>query len=278
MEIVIEYVLLDNFLIDALIMILALKTLKLPISKWGIVLAASFGAGFAVVSPLIPVSGILAILLKLAVAFVMCFMACFTFKKIFLRFCIFVIYTFAFGGALIALFTFMNVQVYDAMYLGYVSELPLGALLVAIIMFFVGVFRFINNLYKRRVWTNSLPIKIKIRGKEKQVKGFVDTGNTLRNHEGVPVIVLPEKQLAGWFDAHERIKIMFGKADEVGLNNVEMITVGSLGGSYKMCVFDALVTIDGLEQKACVGVANGRVRCGDCQAIIGSDLLEAVKC
>ncbi len=278
MEIVIEYVLLDNFLIDALLMTLAIKTLRLPLSKWGIVLSSAFGAGFAVVSPLINIGGVLAILLKLVVAFVMSFMACFSFKKIISRFFLFVLYTFAFGGALIAIFSFMGVQVYDSLYLGYVSTLPLGTLLVSGIMFFVAVFRMLVFIHKKRVWNNAVSINLNIRGKEKPIKSFVDTGNTLKNHEGKPVIVLPEKALSLWFDTHERLKIMFGKANELGLENVETITVNSLGGSYKMCVFDAQVSIDGKIQPACVGVANGKVNCGDCQAIIGSELLEAVKC
>ncbi|MBQ7977283.1 MAG: sigma-E processing peptidase SpoIIGA [Clostridia bacterium] len=276
MEIVIEYVLLDNFLIDALLMTLTIKTLRLPFSKAGIMCASAFGAGFAVISPLINVGGILAILMKLSVAFVMAFMACFSLKRVFSRFLVFALYTFAFGGALVAIFTFLGVQVYDAMYIGYVSSLPLGTLLVCAFMFFVAILRLIRLLKNKRTWGNSVNFEIEILGKRKKVKGFIDTGNTLKNREGKPVVVLPERELSFWFSAHDRMMIMFDKGQSLGLKNLDFIVVGSFGGSYKMRVFDAKITIDGKESEACVGVANGKVRCGDCQAVIGSELLEAM--
>lgn len=278
MEIVIEYVLLDNFLIDALLMTLAVKTLHQPVSKWGIMLASAFGAGFAVVSPLITFEGVFAILLKFSVAFVMSFIACFSFKKILSRFLIFSLYTFAFGGALIAIFTFMGIQIYDSMYLGYVSSLPLGTLLVCVFMFGALCFRLLRGLKNKKTWGNSVVINLEIKNKVKKIKSFIDTGNTLKDRFGKPVIVLPEKELAFWLSTHERMALMFGKTDNLGLSNIDTITVNSLGGNYKMCVFDANVIIDGKQQNASVGVANGRVKCGDCQAIIGNDLLEAVKC
>lgn len=276
MEIVIEYVLLDNFLIDALLMTLAIKTLKLPLSKAGIICSAAFGAGFAVVSPLITVSGILAVLIKLLVAFIMSFMACFSLKRVFSRFAVFVLYTFAFGGALIAVFTFLGIEVYDAMYLGYVSELPLGTLLVSIIIFAWGILRLLKSLKNKKIWSSSVSLEIEILGKTKKVSGFIDTGNTLKNRAGKPVVVIAENTLEYWFNAHERMAIMFNKAESLGLDNVDFITVSSLGGSYKMQVFDAIIIIDGKKKNACIGIANGKVKCGDCQAIIGNELLEVV--
>ena len=278
MEIVVEYVLLDNFLIDALLLTLTIKALHLPLSKWGIVCASSFGAGFAVVSPLIPFEGIFAILLKLAMAFVMSFMVCFSFKKIFSRFLIFVLYTFAFGGALIGIFTFMGIQVYDAMYIGYVSSLPLGTLLVCLFCFGALLFRLLKMLARKKIWDRAVTFSIDILGKSKKIKGFVDTGNTLKNSKGNNIIVLPEKELKFWFNEHQRMLLMFGKGSELGLKNLERITVNSLGGSYKMLVFDCLIDIEGKKQTASIGISNGKFKCGDCQAIIGSDLLEAVKC
>lgn len=276
MEIVIEYVLLDNFLIDALLMTLSIKTLKLPLSKAGIICSSAFGAGFAVVSPLISVTGIFAILIKFSVAFVMAFMACFSFKRVFARFLLFVLYTFAFGGALIALFTFLGIEVYDAMYLGYVSTLPLGTILVCAIVFVSVIFRFIKSLKNKKTWGSAINLEINILGKTKKVRGFIDTGNSLKNREGKPVIVIAEKTLSYWFNTHERMMIMFNKTESLGLKNVDFITVGSLGGSYKMQVFDAQVNIDGKVREVCVGIANGKVKCGDCQAIIGSELLEVL--
>ncbi len=278
MQIIIEYVLLDNFLIDALLLILSQKTLRQPIFKIGIICASVFGAGFAVISPLINASGVLAVLIKFCVALVMNFMVCFSFKKLFARFLMFSLYTFAFGGGLIAIFGFMDIQVYDAMYIGYVSSIPLGTLLVSAIVFFIGVFRLIMYITKRKTWQHSIDFGVTILGKTKKFRGFVDTGNCLKNSQGIAVIVLAEKELSYWFNMYERMLIMLGKTQSLGLKNTEFITVGSLGGKYKMFVFDCMISINGAEQKACIGVSNSKICCGDCNAIVGWNLLEVAKC
>ena len=53
MEIYIEYALAENFLLDAMLLWLAMKAAKQEISLWRIVLAAAIGAAFAVAFPLL---------------------------------------------------------------------------------------------------------------------------------------------------------------------------------------------------------------------------------
>ena len=137
MEIIIEYVLLDNFLIDSLLLILTNKILKIPINKAGVILAGIFGAGFAVVSPLIKITGILAVLLKLLIGLIIVWISNLNLNKIFLRFALFTGLTFLFGGLLIALFNFLTINVYDTMYIGYVSSLPLGTIIISILVFII---------------------------------------------------------------------------------------------------------------------------------------------
>ncbi|MBO5103357.1 MAG: sigma-E processing peptidase SpoIIGA [Clostridia bacterium] len=278
MEIIIEYVLLDNFLIDSLLLILTNKTLKLPVNKWGVVLASMFGAGFAVVSPLIRVSGILAILLKFSIAFIMVLMSNFTFKKVLVRFALFVFFTFMFGGALIAIFNFLGISVYDSLYVGYVSSLPIGTILVSIIVFAVFMFRLINNVFKSRFYnSNTCDVEVELNGKVAKIKGFVDTGNTLHNSLGKPVLVVPEKVLSKWFTPYERMLLLLDE-NKLKLKNYENITVGSLGGNYKMKVFDCSIVLNGENKEIALGVAFGKLNCGGCQAILGQEIAEVVKC
>lgn len=277
MEIVVEYVLLDNFLIDTILLVLTYKTLKLPISKAGIVLASMFGAGFAVVSPLINVDGILAILMKLGVALIIVWISCFSFKKFFSRFSLFVLYTFAFGGALIAIFNFLGISVYDSLYIGYVSTLPLGTILIACVFFAMALFRLISHIFKTRYYsTNSCEVIVKVNNKSAKIKGFIDTGNTLHNSKGRPVMVVPEKALQNWFTPHERLNLMFDKNLD-NLSNIETLNVSSMGGAYKMKVFDCKIIINGEEKVGALGVATGKLKCGDCQAILGQELVEVNK-
>ncbi len=273
MQIIIEYVLLDNFLIDAMLLYLTNKIIKQPLNKLGLVLASAFGAGFAVLSPLIAVGGVWAICIKLAVAMVMAFMLNFTVKKMLVKFVLLVMLTFAFGGALIAVFNFLGISVYDSMYIGYVSSLPLGAIFVSGIVFCVFAVRLIKSVFdKRKYVETTCEIEIGINEKSAKVLGFVDSGNILRTSQGKSVIVVNEETLKKWFSPFERIEIMRGK--QSFLPNCEDLLVSSMGGDYKIRVFDCKVSILGVQKDGALGVALGKIRYGKCEAIISKDLLE----
>ncbi len=273
MQIIVEYVLLDNFLIDALLLYLTNKIIKQPISKLGLVTASAFGAGFAVLSPIIPVAGIWAILIKFAIAGIMVFMLNFTFHKFFIKYLLFVGLTFAFGGSLIAIFNFLGIGVYDSLYIGYISSLPIGTILVSGVVFlWLGV-RSIKAIFKFRQY-NEQTCEITIVANEKSatLTGFVDSGNVLHNSSGKSVVVINEDTLKYWFSPFERMQIMLGK--DSFLENSESINVSSLGGMYTIRVFDCKVSVLGVEKDGALGVAPSKIRYGKCNAIVGKELLE----
>lgn len=273
MQIIIEYVLLDNFLIDAMLLYLTDKTLKIPISRLGLITASAFGAGFSVVSPLIRVSAIFLVLIKLSVALVMTYMMNFSHKKILLKFLVFVGYTFAFGGGLIAVFSFLGVSIYDGLNLGYISDLPLGTIIVSSVAFFVFAIRLIKSAVSERFMSqNSCEIIITLNNKSAKIKGFVDTGNTIKNSQGKSVIVINENTLGLWFSVDERLQLLLNKS--LSLRNVESLTISSLGGNYEMKVFDCEAEIKGIKKEVAIGIAPSKIRCGDCLAIVGRDVVE----
>lgn len=275
MEIVLEYVLLDNFLIDVLLLVLTNKTIKCPNNKLGLVLAGMFGAGFAVVSPLIRIGGVMAVGLKLLVAFIIVWISNLNFKKYLLRYALFVGYTFLFGGAIIAIFNFLGISVYDSMYIGYVSSLPLGSILVSIMLFFIFMFRLITSLIKAKFYSDlSCTILITINNKTQKIKGFIDTGNTLHTSLGRPVVIVSENILNKWFTVQERMDIMLGNIKNLNLQNFEVLTVSSMGANYKMKVFDCTANIKDKNYKIALGVSNRRLGLGDCQAILGKEIME----
>ena len=55
-EVYIEYAIVENFILDGLLLYLSFKTVRLPISKPRLLLAALFGSVFAVLFPLLPLS------------------------------------------------------------------------------------------------------------------------------------------------------------------------------------------------------------------------------
>ena len=72
MEIYVEYALAENFLLDAMLLWLALKTARQTIGWGRICLAAALGAVFAVIFPLMRLGNVLAYLLKFAVGLLLC--------------------------------------------------------------------------------------------------------------------------------------------------------------------------------------------------------------
>ena len=273
MQVIIEYVLLDNFLIDALLLYLTHKIIKQPISKLGLVTASAFGAGFAVLSPIIPVTGIGAVLIKLSIAGIMVFMLNFSFHKFFIKFILFVCLTFAFGGSLVAVFNFIGVGVYDSLYIGYISSLPIGTILVSGVVFlWLGV-KSISAVFKSRQYNEqTCEITIYINKKVATLTGFVDSGNVLHNSSGKSVVVINEDTLKYWFSPFERMQIMLGK--DSFLKNSENVNVSSLGGTYTIKVFDCKVSVLGKEKDGALGVAPSKIRYGKCKAIVGKELLE----
>ena len=273
MEIVIEYVLLDNFLIDIILLYLTSKTIKLPISRLGLITASSFGAGFAIVSPMIRVGGVLAIVIKFAVALVMVYMMNFSVRKLGIKFLLFVGYTFAFGGALIGIFNFLGISVYDGLNIGYVSELPLGAIIATGFIFLIFVCKMLKSLFRTHTFTDlSCDLTITVNNKSAVIKGFVDTGNVMKTSRGRSVVVINEDTLKYWFSPFERAQILMNKY--VGLNHCEELGVSSLGGRYNMKVFDCEIEINGVKKDAALGIAPSKIKCGDCVAIVSKEVVE----
>ncbi len=273
MQIIIEYVLLDNFLIDALLLYLTNKLIKLPINRLGLVTAGMFGAGFALFSPIIHVSGFWAVCVKIAVAGVMVFMSNFSLHKFHIKFPLFVGFTFAFGGMLIAVFNFCGVGVYDSMYLGYISSLPFGTILVSGVVFLLFSAKSIKAIFVSRKFTeNTCEIRVFANKREAKLLGFVDSGNVLHNSAGKSVIVINEDTLKNWFSPFERAQIMLGKT--TFLPNCESLNVSSLGGQYKIWVFDCKICVYGVEKDSAIGIAPSKISYGKCNAIVGKELLE----
>ncbi len=109
MVVYIEYALLENFILDGVLLWLALSTVRIPVKIKRILFSASVGATFAVLYPLLVLPDFLASVLKLSAGALLCLLAVGSLKngKAWGRYALsclsFYAYTFAFGGAILAL-------------------------------------------------------------------------------------------------------------------------------------------------------------------------------
>ena len=65
--------------------------------------------------------------------------------------------------------------------------------------------------------------------------------------------------------------------DLKNIYNLETLNVGSMGGTYKMKVFDCEILVNGEMKAGAIGVATGKLKCGDCQAILNQELVGVSK-
>ena len=185
MVVYVEYAFLENFLLDFGLLCLAFTATKVPIKGLKICFAAAIGGIFALLYPFLSLPKIGLLLLKTAVALLMCWTAFGWIKnkkdggRYALSTALFFMFTFAFGGVLTA--------VYHTFSLSRLSDL---AVMIGFALFSLCICILMAKLYqKRAIFAYIYPCKVVINGKTARENGYFDSGNTaLKN--GVPVCFL----------------------------------------------------------------------------------------
>ena len=109
MEIYIEYVLIDNLVINYLILLLVKKTMKLKTNKLKMILSSLLGAVVAIILPLFDLPGLISVIVKIALGVIMLLTLTrfYKFKEFVFSFLLFLGYTlFLVGASLVTLLAF----------------------------------------------------------------------------------------------------------------------------------------------------------------------------
>ena len=260
MEIIIEYVLLDNLLIDGILLFCTNKILKIPINWWGIVGASIFGALFALFSPLLNFDGVVLIIIKLLIATTMVLICNLTLYKIVLRIVCFVLFTFLFGGMLIAICYFAGINVINGASLMYFSTVPIGSILGCGIVFVALITKLIKTLFAHLKFSQYLTtITLTINNKTIQLPAFFDSGNNLCTKDNTPIVIIREDELKHWFSSEQRLNILMGRYDLALLKNPQKINISSVGANAEIVVFDAdNICVNNRDFDVAVGIDNSR--------------------
>lgn len=196
MEVYLEYVVIDNLVVDYLLLSLTRKTLKLPPSRFLTVLSAIIGTIAAVIMPTLKMSAGFTYVFKILLGALLVLVSG-TFKtpKEYIRsYYLFLLYTFLFGGTVWAAFNFLNVD-YNALSFTYDAEFPLGLILVTALVVYYSAYAFIRYLYRKREATPYLrKCVIELNGTKLKTMGFIDTGNRMYcKRTGCPIIICSPK-------------------------------------------------------------------------------------
>lgn len=246
MEVYVEYVILDNLIMDYILLKESAIFLKEKFSKPRLIIAAAIGALGAVVFPLLKIKVQYLFLLKIALGALICFIAI-NFNKIssYIKFFnVFLLLTFLLGGAVIGAFYLLGIRLED-----YGSKLS-GVLPVGLSV----LFGYISVIVVKRIAKNAVNGLITDKYRYKcvikrglvaiKVDGYFDSGNLLIDDKtGLPIALCKKRLL-------ERLRK--GTPNFRSIGEMEFSTVGS-GGSLQLYPVDG-ITIE----------INGKVKYTNC--------------
>ena len=225
MVIYVEVALLENFLLDGVLLYLAIICARAKFSLWRLTVAAGVGAGEAVLFPLLTLPVWAAYLLKFfgGVLLVLIVISGKKVKPYLIGTAVFFFLTFALGGFLTAAYSFFNIE-YEEGNGFLVERAPVGLILGGAAIFAIAVIHSSKSFYRyRKMKRNLLSCRLRACGKEVSWEGYADSGNCLFYH-GNPVCVT----------SAAAIFALFGR----DVKEVGRMEVGTVNGSREAPVFE----------------------------------------
>lgn len=219
-----EYAFLENFILDGLLVYLSLKCARIKCYILNLLLAAGIGAAEAVVFPLFTLPVWAAYLIKIAGGIVISLVAVrkAKWKGYAIVTAAFFLMTFAFGGLLVAAYSFFGAEYAEGN--GFIVErAPVALVLGAAGVFAVFIVLSVRFFYRyRRIKRNLFSCIMTADGKRVKLTGFSDSGNLLA-FRGHPVSVVSAVTALA----------LFHNCKEAG-----RMTVNTVSGSKEAPVFE----------------------------------------
>lgn len=218
MVVYVEYVFIDNIIIDLLLLALARKTLKIQSRILILLIPSAVGATVATIMPLVSLGAGWLFLVRVTLGLVMVALSgkFRNFKEYIFCYYLFIFYTFLFGGGVAALFYAANIR-YDMLTGINAANFPLGLSVLACIGLYFLTTKVVNKIYKRKELTSFLVnCSVRFDGESFLMRGFIDSGNRLvYKKTGSPVVLCSPSAAKKMFFAKNLPKI-----GEIDVNTV----------------------------------------------------------
>lgn len=217
MTVYIEYVLIDNFVIDYFLLSAAFTITGKTDKIYKRIIAAAAGAVFALIFPLFSDFGALTVIFKIAAGLAVVFAAAKykTVKEYYVNATVFFALSFATGGAVIGIFSLFNID--------YSEETAIAFMTLPVYIIIKALKGTVKYLFTRAgEEKNFYDCEITFCGNTVKLKGFMDTGNSL--YDGDSPVVICDKKTA--------VKIM-GKR----FPKFKYITLKTVAGESKVLSF-----------------------------------------
>lgn len=182
MTVYIEYVIIDNLIIDFLILKATFSLTKISYRKRRLFLCAFLGALIALVYPLLQINQVILTLVKISSGLLLLLLAnnYKTAKAFYVNAIVFFCLVFLTGGAVIGIYNIFNIPLS--------SEFSVAIVVLPIYLIIKGLGEVITCFYKRKEVASFLyKVELKVFGKSVISTGFLDTGNGAFD-KGEPII------------------------------------------------------------------------------------------
>lgn len=186
MTVYIEYVIIDNLVIDYLMLKATFALTNTDFKRGRLLFCAIFGAAVALIYPLIEIK-IIQTTVKILSGFLITLLAAkYRSKKEYIIVtALFFCYTFLTGGAIIGVYSVLGID--------YSSECSVALMVLPVYLILRGVSAVIKFIYRRRhVVSTTFNVTLCVGENKVSGKGFFDTGNALYDGDS-PVIVCGKK-------------------------------------------------------------------------------------
>ncbi len=206
MTVYIEYVIINNVIIDYLMLKATFVLTGNPIYKRRLFLCAFFGGIVALVYPALEVNQIILTLVKILSGILIVLLASEykNARSFYVNAVIFFFYTFVTGGVIIGVFNLFSIE--------YQTEFIVAGIVIPVYLV-LRAFAEVIKYFFRRKSVESLIYKVELSLNDQTLiaKGFLDTGNSLLNN-GKPVI-LCDKHFAKKLMGENLVKIKFKRIE-----------------------------------------------------------------
>lgn len=209
MIVYVEYVLIDNFVIDYLLLKISLNLSNVSYKKLRLILSCVFGSIFALAFPLLNFVTIIEIPIKIIFGLLMVvFSGNFQSKRQAYKCMVTFIFVVMLSGGIV-------MGAYNFLHLDYSSELSIGLMFLPIIVITSFIKSFVLMAKKRKTLTEfSFDVVFQVSNVRVKANGFLDTGNGA--YDGFSPIVFCSKEVVNEF----MNKGIFLKFKKININTV----------------------------------------------------------
>lgn len=245
MTIYVEYIIIDNLIINLLILNITKFALKLKPNKWSLFCSALLGTAVALLYPIMP------LWLNLVTKFILCVLMVLIayqpkkLNKFLTMNLVFVLVTFLFGGVIYGVFSVLNIDILNGADFYYTMEIPLGLILLLLIILFYVLKNLICYFFRKKSIENFIYDAV-LTNDEIQIstKVFLDSGNTLVDDNNKPIMLVNYFLFSKLYPKISLANLLLKKLDFLPLKNAHYQDVYSVSKtSTNILVF----TIDKVE-------------------------------